>query len=155
MNHVGNDTTILSWTNSASDETRAKLRAKVFSVGSVIFPKVGAAIATNKKRLLNRPSCVDNNVMVITPGADLDGQYLYGLMLHKDLSDFASSANPPSIRKTTVEDWQVPCPPLALQRCYAGVVDAVRITAGIAGSASETASKLTDSLMYHLLKDGA
>ena len=155
MNHVGNDTTILSWTNAVSDETRAKLRARVFPTGSVIFPKVGAAIATNKKRMLGCPSCIDNNIMSIVPGAGLDSRYLYGLMLQKDLSDFASNAEPPSMRKTTVENWQIPCPPLALQRSYAGIVDAIRVAAEVAGSASETASSLTASLMSRLLRDGA
>ena len=151
MNLPGNETSIKSWNNSICEETRKKLRAKVFPDDSIIFPKIGAAIATNKKRLLTRPSCVDNNIMVITPGPRLHSDYLLGLLLHKNLSEFASEADPPSMRKTTVEDWDIPLPPLALQRQYAGIVAAARGIATAAECAGKAASTLGESLMVWLL----
>ena len=111
MNLIGNEKQIQSWNNSISETTRASLRARVFPPNSVIFPKIGAAIATNKKRKIVIPSCVDNNVMGIIPKVDLLlSDYLYYLLLNKNISDFASSANPPSIRKGDVEDWLVYVP---------------------------------------------
>ena len=155
MNLPGNEIAIQSWNNTISDATRQQLRAKVFLTGSVVFPKIGAAIATNKKRMLICPSCVDNNVMAITPGTDMDSEYLYGLMLHKNLSDFASDADPPSMRKTTVEAWRIPCPPLSLQRRYAEAVESAHATTKLAEFASRTAVALSGSLMNQLLDEVA
>lgn len=65
MNLVGNERAIRTWNHSISEEVRGKLRAKAFPGGALIFPKIGAAIGTNKKRLLTQPSRIDNNVMAI------------------------------------------------------------------------------------------
>jgi type I restriction enzyme, S subunit len=112
MNIAGNEKVIRTWNNSISDEVRTSLKAKVFPKNAIIFPKVGAAIATNKKRRIEIPSCIDNNVMGVIPNEDLIlPEYLYYLFFYKNISDFASSANPPSIRKSDVEDWLINVPP--------------------------------------------
>ena len=69
MNISGNEEAMLYENNSISEKTRAELRAPIFPKGSVIFPKIGGAIATNKKRLITKNSCVDNNVMGIIPNS--------------------------------------------------------------------------------------
>lgn len=150
MNLPGNEVSIEIWNHSVSEETRRKLRAQAFPPGTVIFPKIGAAIATNKKRVLTRPSCMDNNVMGITPGGNLLSEYLHGLMLHKNLSDFASDAEPPSMRKTTVEEWRLMVPPLSHQQQYADLarrVDAVvRLIDRSAAEAKGLAAALTSRI---------
>ena len=116
MNLSGNETRILTWNNSVSFETLTELKAKAFPAGTVIFPKIGAAIATNKKRVLNRESTYDNNVMGIVPntGKLLPG-FLYGWLMGFDLSRWASDGQPPSMRKTVVEQHSIPVPPLDTQ----------------------------------------
>lgn len=142
MNLAGNERLIRSWNNSVSEEVRAKLRAKAFPAGALIFPKIGAAIATNKKRQLTRPSCVDNNVMAITPNAErLDSDFLYFLLLTKNLSDFASDSNPPSIRKSEVEQWKVRIPPLPEQR---RIVDLLSRAEGIVRLRQEAEKKAAE-----------
>ena len=124
MNIIGNEKHMSSANNYITEEVRNKLRAKVFVKGSIIFPKIGAAIATNKKRILTIPSCVDNNVMVVTPIVDkLNPRYLYHLFQSINLSVFASSSNPPSMRKTTVEDFRFSLPPLGEQKRIAAILD--------------------------------
>ena len=46
MNLVGNQTFITIWNNSVDSEQLSKMKAKVYPSGTVIFPKIGAAIAT-------------------------------------------------------------------------------------------------------------
>jgi type I restriction enzyme S subunit len=117
MNLIGNETEIRSWNHTITEVVRQRLKAKAFPAGAVIFPKIGAAIATNKKRLLTCPSCIDNNCMGVTADTGkLDPWYLYYLFRAKNLSDFASDSNPPSIRKTEVESWDIAVPPLDSQR---------------------------------------
>jgi type I restriction enzyme, S subunit len=129
MNLPGNEEQIRSWNHSVSEQVRASLRAKAFPAGSIIFPKIGAAIATNKERLLTIPSCVGNNVMAVMPRTNnLLSEFLLLLFKTKNLSDFASDSNPPSTRKGAVENWVIPLPPLDKQR---RIVDLLERAAGI------------------------
>jgi type I restriction enzyme, S subunit len=122
MNSLGNEKEMHVFQHSISEETRKKLRAIAFPAGTIVFPKIGAAIATNKKRILVEPSCVDNNVMALTPGEKLFSDFLLYLFLNKDLIDFANTGNPPSIRQSTIEEWRIPLPPLAEQKRIADLL---------------------------------
>jgi restriction endonuclease S subunit len=91
----------------------------------VIFPKIGAAIATNKKRILIIDTAYDNNVMGIIPDPNiLLSRYLHTWLLSFDLSNWASDSNPPSIRKTTVEEQMIPLPSIAIQQRIVEQIDA-------------------------------
>ena len=69
--------------------------------------------ATNKKRLLGRNVCVDNNIMCVTSkdANVLDNCYLLEYLSAKvDLSTIASNANPPSISAATSLPPHPPAP---------------------------------------------
>jgi type I restriction enzyme S subunit len=57
--------------------------------------------------------------MAVTFGKKVEIAYGYGLFGFKNLSDFASTSEPPSMRKSEVERWLIPIPPLPLQNTYA------------------------------------
>ena len=117
MNLPGNEVQVVSWNNSTSPDVLREMKAKVFPAGTVIFPKIGAAIATNKKRILTCSSSYDNNVMGLVPNTGrLLSKFLHSYLLIFDISQWASNAQPPSIRKTVVENQQIPLPPLEVQR---------------------------------------
>lgn len=125
MNLVGNEQHILTWNHSISRETLKELKAKSFPEGTVIFPKIGAAIATNKKRILSRDSTYDNNVMGIVPNpAKLHTAFLHTYLLGFDLSKWASESQPPSMRKSVVEMHRIPLPPLETQQALVAVIEA-------------------------------
>lgn len=115
MNLPGNEMNINSWNHTVARETLKLLGAKSYPTGTVIFPKIGAAIATNKKRILSCESTYDNNVMGIVPSEKILSKYLYTLLQSFDLSDWASDSQPPSMRKSAVEAHMVPLPPLEVQ----------------------------------------
>ncbi|MGA8089467.1 MAG: N-6 DNA methylase [Terracidiphilus sp.] len=117
MNIPGNEREVVSWNNTVSRDVLHKLKARAFPKGTVIFPKIGAAIATNKKRILTCESAYDNNVMGIVPdSARLLSDYLFAYLSTFDISKWASESQPPSIRKTIVEDYQIPLPPIEVQK---------------------------------------
>jgi hypothetical protein len=105
MNLIGNEIHMISHNNSISKETAKRLGAKIIPAKSVIFPKIGGAIATNKKRILSVPSCVDNNVMGIFPNEKVvSPEFFFHLISSIELSSFANEAALPSIKKSTVEE---------------------------------------------------
>jgi type I restriction enzyme, S subunit len=125
MNIAGNEREMINENNSITEEVRRKLGAFLFPKGSIIFPKIGGAIATNKKRLTTRDCCVDNNVMGVIPKAgQIDSDFLYYFFLAHDLSEFANEAHLPSIKKTVVEGWEIILPtPLPEQQRIVGILD--------------------------------
>jgi type I restriction enzyme S subunit len=111
MNIKGNERYMINENNSITEDARKELGASIFPKGSVIFPKVGGAIATNKKRITTRECCVDNNVMGAIPKpGKMTSEFLYYFFLAYNLSEFANEAHLPSIKKTTVEEWELSVP---------------------------------------------
>ena len=111
MNISGNERYMIHENNSVTEDVRRTLNASIFPKGSVIFPKVGGAIATNKKRITTRECCVDNNVMGAIPKpGKMTSEFLYYFFLAYNLSEFANEAHLPSIKKTTVEEWELSVP---------------------------------------------
>jgi type I restriction enzyme S subunit len=153
MNLPGNEVEMRRANNYINENDLQTLRARVFRPGTLIFPKIGAAIATNKKRVLTIEACFDNNVMGITPSKRLSSTFLHGLFLWKDISDFASDSNPPSIRKTTVETWEIQLPPNELQEQFAQRVSAIRSAQTLQASATEQAKGTFNSLLSQVFSE--
>lgn len=103
MNLSGNETKITVWNNSVTADEMNQMKARTFPLGSIVFPKIGAAINTNKKRLLTRPTIVDNNVMVLIPIETVSANFLFQWMLAFDLKRWANDSGVPSMRKSEVE----------------------------------------------------
>ena len=111
MNIVGNETTMVTANNYIDANTIKKLGIKPAPEGTVIFPKIGAAVATNKKRLLSMPSAYDNNVMGLIAGEKVNSRFLYHWMQTINLSTLANDSGAvPSIRKSEMEMLPVPIP---------------------------------------------
>jgi type I restriction enzyme S subunit len=88
---------------------------KVIPVGSVIFPKAGGAIATDKKRLVKVPGPIDLNCMAVTPSSQLLPSYLAWWFESFKLSDLSNGSILPQIGKTSVMQVRLPCPSLSEQ----------------------------------------
>lgn len=133
MNTPGNES-IMNHSNNYVSEGVALNNAWIpASSNTVIFPKIGAAIATNKKRMLSVDSLYDNNVMGITCSTAIKKEFLYYILCSIELSKWASQSNPPSIRKSTVEEYAIPLPPLTIQEeivaeieSYQRIIDGAR-----------------------------
>ena len=121
MNLIGNETLMHASNNWVEKDTVKTLKAKLFPKDTVIFPKVGGAVYTNKKRLLSCSSLVDNNVMGVTI-QDYDLCIPYYLLYWFEFIDLADLSNPgplPAITATTVKNTKIPLPSLPEQRAIA------------------------------------
>jgi type I restriction enzyme S subunit len=83
---------------------------------SIIFPKRGGAIATNKKRLVRSPIFVDSNTMAIICPEYIELDYLHIWFLGIDLWDLNSGTSVPQINNKDIGPLVIPVPPLAEQR---------------------------------------
>jgi type I restriction enzyme S subunit len=84
--------------------------------GTVIFPKRGGAIATNKKRILSESAVFDLNTMGLIPGETLEPRYLLNWLETIDLSTLADGSSVPQINHGDIASLQIPLPPRAVQR---------------------------------------
>lgn len=100
-----------SWIESR-DLQHLKLKTK--PQGTIIFPKRGGAIATNKKRLLPRLGCLDLNIMGMIPVGEV-GPYLWWWFAGVDLGSLGDGSNVPQINLDDVVHLLVPLPPLREQ----------------------------------------
>ena len=124
MNLTGNETSMHASNNWVEEDTVKTLKAKLFSKDTVIFPKVGAAVHTNKKRILSVESLVDNNVMSVTirdHGLCIPYYLLYWFEFI-DLGDLSNPGPLPAITATRVKNTTIPLPPLSEQRAIAHVL---------------------------------
>ena len=77
---------------------------------SVIIPKRGGAILTNKKRLTSEYSILDPNVMAIIPNDELEPRFLYYFFLKTDLKQFVGKEIVPQLNKYDLEPLKISYP---------------------------------------------
>ena len=89
---------------------------------SVIFPKRGGAIGTNKKRILLKDTCVDLNTMGVTPMEDINIQYLYYYFINIDLATLCDGSAVPQLNNKNIGPLEIAIPPIELQNQFAETV---------------------------------
>lgn len=126
MNSMGNETEMVDSNNYVSIELAQQQKWSLAPQGTVIFPKIGAAIATNKKRILSKPAIFDNNVMGIICGEKILPKFMWYILNSIDISKWATLANPPSISKDSVLSQQIPLPTIEEQRKIVSELESYR-----------------------------
>ena len=77
--------------------------------GSTIFPKRGAAIMTNKVRILSSDAYMDTNMMALEP-QEIDGDFLYTFIDRTGLYKIADTSTIPQINNKHIEPYIIYCP---------------------------------------------
>ena len=108
--------------HTVSQETARKLRAHVFPANTVVFAKVGAALMLNRRRILIRPSCIDNNMIGFVP-ISCDPKWAFYALSAFDIGVLANPGAVPSVNEGQLCDSPVVVPPLAEQRPIAAFLD--------------------------------
>jgi type I restriction enzyme S subunit len=112
MNAEGNEKYMNTSNIYLTKEEILKLKIKLFPKHTVIFPKRGGAILTNKKRLLSKESAFDLNIMGILPNNKVNPFYLFYWVLKLDLTTIFDGSNVPQINNKNIEPLDFPLPSL-------------------------------------------
>ncbi len=147
MNGVGQERVITEAANWIDDPTQAQLKAKILPAGTVIFPILGAALATEKRRVLGRPAAFDQNVMGLEPGPAITSDFLLAVMSEISLSRHAQRGAVPSVNQAIVAAIPFRLPPVDEQRR----IDGLLVAAGDAAAHSVAAATSLRSARVELL----
>ena len=127
---------------------------KYFPKGSIVFPKNGAAIATNKKRILGQDSIVDLNTGGVKPKDDLVcTDYLFYLFQHIDFAQYMRRGAVPTLDLKSILSLEIDLPTLADQQ---RIVDELDLLSGIVEKKNaqlKTLDDLAQSIFYEMFSD--
>ena len=85
--------------------------------GTIIFPKRGAAIATNKKRLATTWTVFDPNVIGVRSGANVNVRFLFHWFQNFDLRTITEPGPTPQLNKKNLDPLLVPVPAEMAEQC--------------------------------------
>lgn len=97
---------------------------KFFPKGAIVFPKNGAAIATNKKRILGQDSIVDLNTAGVKPNSKLvDTYYLFYLFQHIDFVQYMRRGAVPTLDLKSILALEIELPSIPKQQHIVAELD--------------------------------
>ena len=110
--------------NTISDITMEEIGALPFSKGSIVFPRVGATLFNNNKKILAQDGVVDDNVLVltVTDTSKCWYEFLYYYLQGIPLAKWCNSGLVPVINTKTVLSQMVFLPPLPEQQKIAAIL---------------------------------
>lgn len=115
MNIEGNEESITCSSTYVSRDENIK---GIFPVGSVIFPKRGGAILTNKKRITTTDICCDLNIMGVYSKGEIISELLYLYFLGVDLSQIYNGAAIPQINNGDIAPLHISFPKDVVEQQY-------------------------------------
>ncbi len=98
---------------------------KTLPAKSIIFPKRGAAIFTNKVRISSQECLLDTNLMGLTTGDGLDARFLYYYLVFEELHRIADTSSVPQINNKHINPLEVVLPSITRQQEIAGVLSSL------------------------------
>ena len=108
----------LNYSTRVQEESQVKVnilsKYKKMKKSSTIFPKRGAAIMTNKVRMLGEDSYMDTNMMALEPKG-IDPEYLYTFINKTRLYKIADTSTIPQINNKHIEPYLLLIPSLEEQ----------------------------------------
>ena len=123
MNNEGNETFMEASNNWISESVRKDLGPMLFPANSTVFAKVGAAIFLERKRILTRPSYIDNNMTAFVLNAGrADFRFVHYLLLDTKLSALVATTALPCLNGKQLSELPLALPPLAEQTSIAAVL---------------------------------
>ncbi|MDP2547316.1 restriction endonuclease subunit S [Oceanobacter sp. 4_MG-2023] len=122
MNSPGNEEVMSIAANCINYDLAARINTPVFQPDTIIFPRVGAALLTNKRRILSEPSVVDDNIYAFTP-TKVHPRFAYMILQLIDMSTLCSPGLVPTITFSAINNVRIPLPPVDEQIVIVETID--------------------------------
>jgi type I restriction enzyme S subunit len=124
MNLPGNEYRISTSNNTVSRELASELSASVLPPGAVIYAKIGAALLLNKRRILQREACIDNNMSGFVPDR-VTSEWAHAWLSILDFGEFVNPGAIPSFTEGQQKDLPMAVPPIEEQQAIARYIEQV------------------------------
>ncbi|WP_460178119.1 restriction endonuclease subunit S, partial [Thermodesulfovibrio hydrogeniphilus] len=118
---------------------------------SIVFPKRGGAIGTNKKRITSSYSILDPNLIGVEPSEEVDYLFLYEFLNKVDLKIIQHQTTVPQLNKNDVARILLPLPPLSEQQQIASILSAIDESIDAAEKKKQALEELFRSLLHNLM----
>ena len=151
MNTVGNEKFMHRAEIYLTINDVKKLGLNIQPPGTIIFPKRGGAIATNKKRILSKPSTFDLNTMGLLP-IGIHSNFFWIWFLSINLGRLGDGSNVPQINNKDIEPLIIPLPPISEQFKIASEVEQLLSVDREIETVIETNFKRAERLRQSILK---
>ncbi len=116
MNNEGNEKFMEAANNFISEASRKQLGATAFPRESIVFAKVGAAVFLERKKILLRESCLDNNMAAFVLDAKrAHYRFVHFVLMNMSFGDLVSTTALPSLNGSVLSGIELPLPPLPEQ----------------------------------------
>ncbi|QGF23779.1 restriction endonuclease subunit S [Raineyella fluvialis] len=127
------------------------LGGHIVPAGAVVFPRVGAAVQTEKKRLMLVDGAVDENHLVLTPRSGTPSEVLLAVMENFSLSSLVQTGAVPSLNmgliRATRVPWVEPAKATAAARLLGDMREAARARAELVAHLRTLRSNLLTVLL--------
>jgi type I restriction enzyme S subunit len=152
MNTEGNETFIETANNYISEALRKQLGAIAFPANSIVFAKVGAAVFLERKKILTKASCLDNNMAAfVLDTSRTDNRFIHYLLLNTKLSSLVSTTALPSLSGSVLSAIKFLLPSVAEQTAIAAILSDMDTEIAALEDKLAKARNLKQGMMQELL----
>lgn len=124
MNTEGNEKYMKDSALKVTLSEASSLKLKLEEPNTIIFPKRGGAILTNKKRILSKKSAYDLNLMGVKEKSEIiENRFLWFWFQKLDLSRLYDGYSVPQINNKNIEPLWFPVAPLPEQRVIVSKIE--------------------------------
>ncbi len=118
---------------------------------SIVFPKRGAAIATNKKRLTTGLTVLDPNLIAVIPTKAVNHRYLFHWFNTFDLKKITDPGPTPQLNKKDIAPLKFPMPTVEEQEVIAAAIDAAEGKSTLHARKRDQFQDLFRTLLHELM----
>jgi type I restriction enzyme S subunit len=151
MNIAGNEIFIYESNNKFLTDKQTDFTNGFIKPNSLIFPKRGAAISTNKKRITTKYSVLDPNLIGVEPNSNIDAKFLYNYFEMFDLSSLQDNNVIPQLNKHNVAGVKFPLPSIEEQKIIVKDIKIIENKIKFIEKNKQTLNDLFKTLLHELM----